>query len=114
MRLQVRSLASLSGLRIWHCRELWHRLHVVVVVVVVIVAISWAAPAAYGGSQARGCKTTINVAHNLGTEDVTITVREVATKQVVMADVQIYDSNNIDVLFASAPASGAYRIVIIG
>ena len=23
MRTQVRSLASLSGLRIWHCRELW-------------------------------------------------------------------------------------------
>ena len=23
MRLQVRSLASLSGLRIWYCRELW-------------------------------------------------------------------------------------------
>ena len=27
---------------------------VIVVVVVVVVAISWAAPAAYGGSQARG------------------------------------------------------------
>ena len=27
---------------------------VVVIVVVVVVAISWAAPAAYGGSQARG------------------------------------------------------------
>ena len=26
MRLQIRSLASLSGLRIWHCRELWYRL----------------------------------------------------------------------------------------
>ena len=25
MRLQVRSLASLSGLRIRHCRELWYR-----------------------------------------------------------------------------------------
>ena len=25
MRLQVRSLASLSGLRIWHCHELWCR-----------------------------------------------------------------------------------------
>ena len=25
MRLQVRSLASLSGLRIWRCRELWCR-----------------------------------------------------------------------------------------
>ena len=23
MRLQIRSLASLSGLRIWHCHELW-------------------------------------------------------------------------------------------
>ena len=27
---------------------------IIVVVVVVVVAISWAAPAAYGGSQARG------------------------------------------------------------
>ena len=26
MRLQVQSLASLSGLGIWHCRELWCRL----------------------------------------------------------------------------------------
>ena len=26
MRMQVRSLASLSELRIWHCRELWCRL----------------------------------------------------------------------------------------
>ena len=26
MRLQVQSLASLSGLRIWHCCELWCRL----------------------------------------------------------------------------------------
>ena len=26
MRLQVQSLALLSGLRIWHCRELWCRL----------------------------------------------------------------------------------------
>ena len=25
MRLQVQSLASLSGLRIWRCRELWYR-----------------------------------------------------------------------------------------
>ena len=32
---------------------------VVVVVVVVVVAISWAAPAAYGGSQARGRIRTV-------------------------------------------------------
>ena len=28
MRMQVRSLASLSGLRIWRCHELWCRLRV--------------------------------------------------------------------------------------
>ena len=27
MRTQVRSLASLSGLRIWHCCELWGHRH---------------------------------------------------------------------------------------
>ena len=26
VKLQVQSLASLSGLRIWHCRELWCKL----------------------------------------------------------------------------------------
>ena len=31
-----------------------------------------------------------------------------------MADVQIFDSNNINILFASAPASGAYRVVVTG
>ena len=25
MRMQAQSLASLSGLRIWHCHELWYR-----------------------------------------------------------------------------------------
>lgn len=68
----------------------------------------------YAANIGNGSSTTIRVAHNLGTEDVTITVKEVATKQVVMADVQIFDSNNIDILFASAPASGAYRVVVTG
>ena len=45
----------------------------VVVVVVVVVAISWAAPAAYGGSQARGqigaVATSLHQSHsNAGSE----------------------------------------------
>ena len=45
----------------------------VVVVVVVVVAISWAAPAAYGGSQARGrigaVATSLRQSHsNAGSE----------------------------------------------
>lgn len=68
----------------------------------------------YAANIGNGSATSIRVTHNLGTEDVTVTVREVATKQVIMADIQIYDSNSINILFASAPASGAYRVVVTG
>lgn len=68
----------------------------------------------YAANIGNGTLTTIRVAHNLSTEDITILVKEVATKQVVMADIQIVDANNIDILFASAPASNAYRVVVTG
>lgn len=68
----------------------------------------------YAANIGNGALTTIPVTHNLGTEDVTITVREVATKQIVMVDAQIVDSNNIQILFASAPASASYRVVVVG
>lgn len=68
----------------------------------------------YAANIGDGTNATIKVTHNLGTEDVTVTVREVSTKQVVMADIQIYDSNSINILFASAPASGTYRVVVTG
>lgn len=68
----------------------------------------------YAANIGDGTNSTIKVTHNLGTEDVTVTVREVSTKQVVMADIQIYDSNSINILFASAPASGTYRVVVTG
>lgn len=68
----------------------------------------------YAANIGDGTNATIKVTHNLGTEDVTVTVREVSSKQVVMADVQIVDGNSINILFASAPASGTYRVVVIG
>lgn len=68
----------------------------------------------YAANIGDGTNATIKVAHNLGTEDVTVTVREISSKQIVMADIQIYDSNSINILFASAPASGTYRVVVTG
>lgn len=68
----------------------------------------------YAANIGNGTLTTIRVAHNLGSEDVTILVKEIASKQVVMVDIQIVDINNIDILFASAPASNAYRVVVTG
>ena len=68
----------------------------------------------YAANIGDGSSTTIKVTHNLGSEDVTIAVREVSTKQIVMVDTQIVDSNSIQILFASAPTSGQYRVVVIG
>ena len=68
----------------------------------------------YAANIGDGSATTIKVTHNLGSEDVTVAVKEVSTKQIVFADVQIVDSNSLNVLFASAPTSGQYRVVVIG
>ena len=63
MRLWIRSLASLSGLRIWRCRGLCpppairgsqSKLFPSLPASLLLVCLFSAAPAAYGGSQARG------------------------------------------------------------
>jgi hypothetical protein len=62
-----------------------------------------------------GTATNFTITHNLGTQDVTVTIRENASPyNVVFADVQITDANNIKVLFATAPSSNQYRVVIVG
>jgi hypothetical protein len=55
------------------------------------------------------------VTHNLGTEDVTVNVFETAgAKALVETDVERTGLNTITLRFATAPASGAYRVVITG
>ena len=49
MRIQVRSLALLSGLRIWHCRELWCRL----AATAPIRPLAWEPPCAAGAALKR-------------------------------------------------------------
>lgn len=62
-----------------------------------------------------GTTTTFTITHNLNTQDVVVTVRENASPyNVVFADVQITDANNIKVLFATAPSSNQYRVVVVG
>lgn len=72
------------------------------------------APRKYTTNVGDGTLTTIKVTHNLGTEDFTLLVKEVASKQVVMVDCTIVDANNINLIFGSAPTSGQYRVVITG
>ena len=55
------------------------------------------------------------VTHNLGSDDVTVQVFETAgLKALVETDVERTSANTITLRFATAPASGAYRVVITG
>ena len=59
--------------------------------------------------------TALVITHNLGSDDVTVQVFETAgTKSLVETDVERTSANTITLKFASAPASGAYRVVITG
>ena len=65
MRMRVRSLASLSGLGMWYCHELWHRLqmwfgsHIAVAVVLAGSCSSHLTPS-LGTSTFRGCGPKTN------------------------------------------------------
>ncbi len=62
----------------------------------------------------NGAATSIAVAHNLGTKDVHVSVRTVADDSHVLADVVSTDINTATITFATAPASNAYRVTVIG
>ena len=72
MRLRIRSLAFLSGLRIWHCRELWSRSQIwlksgAAVAVVKVGSCSsdstlaWEHPNAAGVALKSKMRTTTNI-----------------------------------------------------
>jgi hypothetical protein len=70
----------------------------------------------------RKYKTTLNtsetsytVTHNLGTKDTVVSIYEVASPFAeVLADVEHTSDSAVTIKFAVAPASGEYRVVVIG
>jgi hypothetical protein len=59
--------------------------------------------------------TSLVVTHSLGSDDVTVQVFETSgSKALVETDVERTSANTITLKFATAPASGAYRVVITG
>lgn len=69
----------------------------------------------YSSNVGDGTSTTIAVNHALNTRDVQVQVyTNAAPYDTVFTEVQRTDVNNIALIFGSAPASAAYRVVVQG
>lgn len=68
----------------------------------------------YAALLGDGSATTYAITHNLNTTDVTVAVFVVATGAEVICDVNRTGVNAVQLVFASAPASNAYRVVVLG
>jgi hypothetical protein len=68
----------------------------------------------FSASIGDGSATTFTVTHNLGSLDVGVTVFANSNGEEVIADVLHATTNTLTVTFASAPASNAYRVVVLG
>lgn len=71
-----------------------------------------------GADIGDGSARSFNVAHNLGTTDCIVIVRETgSTKEQVFPSVVFTDTNTVTVAFSTAiapPTSGQYRVTVIG
>ena len=61
-----------------------------------------------------GAATSITVTHNLNTQDITASVREVSTNNFVECDIQANAANTCVLTFATAPALNSLRITVHG
>lgn len=69
----------------------------------------------YTNTVGDGSSTSYDITHNLGTRDVHVAVYKTASAyDEVLCDVKHKDTNTITLVFASAPSSGQYSVVIIG
>jgi hypothetical protein len=69
----------------------------------------------YSANVGDGTTTTITVNHALNTRDVVVQVyTNAAPYDTVFTEVQRTDVNNVSLVFGSAPASAAYRVVVQG
>jgi hypothetical protein len=72
-------------------------------------------PRKYAANFGDGVATTFNMTHGLGTQDLVVTIKRVSDGEVVFADVVLPPAGStIDITFAVAPASNAYRVVAHG
>ncbi|MBB3039807.1 hypothetical protein [Hoyosella altamirensis] len=73
---------------------------------------SHAAGRKYAANVGNASDDIISVTHNLGSEDVHVTLRHIATGQLVIADPRTDGPNAVDLHFGTAPGTDEYRVII--
>lgn len=68
----------------------------------------------YSVSVGNASSTSFSVNHALGTRDVQVQVFDSSTYESVECDIVRTDYNNVEVTFATAPGTNAYRVVVVG
>jgi hypothetical protein len=68
----------------------------------------------YAASIGNGALTSIAVTHNLGTQDITWSLRDVSGNAFAWTDGVATDANTLTLTFAVAPTTNQYRVVVHG
>lgn len=68
----------------------------------------------YAATIGDGTALSFAITHNLNTQDCVVSIRDVATNTEAMTTTVFTDVNNVTVSFAQAPATGQYRVVVVG
>lgn len=68
----------------------------------------------YSVSIGDGSATSYTVTHNLASRDVHVTIYNASTYEEVLTDVTHTTTNTLTIVFATAPSSDAYRVVVVG
>jgi hypothetical protein len=68
----------------------------------------------YAVSIGNGSLTSIAVTHNLGTQDITWSLRDVTGNAFMLTDGVATDANTLTLTFATAPTTNQYRVVVHG
>lgn len=71
-------------------------------------------PNKYAANIGNGSDTEFTITHGFGTKDMVVGIEEVATGEMVFADVIKTSNNVIKVMFAQPPSTNQYRVTIIG
>jgi hypothetical protein len=66
----------------------------------------------YAANIGNGSLTTIAVTHNLGTQDITWSLRQVSDNAFVLTDAVATDANTLTFTFATAPTTNQFRVVV--